>query len=190
LDQLTTQPRHPRVYTVSPCRQRSDPDAPHVKVNAGQEFLVEWSTGHYRSTHYFALLSADYEFMLSTVTESMLEQYLNEAPPAAASPYTGPHWQKRHLGWSSNRAKGSANSLGDFIAEGKTAVLDASDPHYLERPAAFYCSNLGADRASKPDACVQAEDMTLYKYNADGYDGDLRVDYSSTTFPWILSVHR
>ena len=185
--------RATRASTVSPCRQRVDPTTPSVKVNAGQHFHIEWSTGHHRSTHYFVLLAAADEHRLATLTSTMLDEYLAGAPASpVAMVYNGSYWSKRHFGWSDSQANGGADSLGDFLAEGKQPVTDMTDPYYLERPAAFCWSHLGQRRNSPSSSgdCVAANDLTLYRYASSDLAGDRRVAYASSAHPWILSVHR
>ena len=180
--------RASRASTIMPCRQRTDPDTPHVQVNPAQPFLVEWTNGHPRSTHYFVLLPAAREAELSTLSEAVLEQYLRDAPTSAVR-YEGPAWQKRHWGWTDRQARGGANDHSEFISEGKIEVTDPSDPYYLQRPSAFFCSDMG--RARDVDgACAQADDMRLYKYAPGGYAEDVRVSYTHDDHPWIISVHR
>ena len=187
--------RASRASTVSPCRQRTDPLTPSVQVSPGQQFHIEWSNGHSRSTNFFALLRAEHEYRLASVNKPLLEEYLREAPAGAVSnaEYAGPQWRKRHLGWASRQAKGNADSHADFLAEGKVNINNSkSDPEYLERPAAFCWSHLGQHKNS-PDSngnCYVVEDLTLYKYPTAAHAEDLHVAYSSAKHPWLLAVHR
>ena len=164
-------------------------------MSPGQQFHIEWSNGHSRSTHFFALLRAEHEYRLASVNEPLLEEYLREAPAGAVSnaEYAGPQWRKRHLGWASRQAKGNADSHADFLAEGKVNINNSkSDPEYLERPAAFCWSHLGQHKNS-PDSngnCYVVEDLTLYKYPTAAHAEDLHVAYSSAKHPWLLAVHR
>ena len=96
----------------------------------GQHFHIEWSTGQYRSTHYFALLHADDEARLASIDSDVLEAYLDEAPTDATT-YAGAYWSKRHFGWAERATKGGADSHDDFTSEGKVAVTDTSDPYHL-----------------------------------------------------------
>ena len=98
-------------------------------------FHVEWTNGHGRSTHYFALLRAEDEPLLGALTEADLEQYLAEAPEGATR-YEGAAWRKRHYGWTDRQAAGGAGSHDEFTAEGKVAIA-AGDADHVERPAAL-----------------------------------------------------
>ena len=96
------------------------------------QFHVEWTNGHGRSTHYFALLRAEDEPLLGALTEADLESYLDAAPEGATR-YEGAHWRKRHVGWTDNQAKGGADKHDDFTAEGKVAVPNPNPNQMLPR---------------------------------------------------------
>ena len=100
------------------------------------QFHVEWTNGHGRSTHYFALLRAEDEPLLGALTEADLESYL-DAAPAGATRYEGAHWRKRHVGWTDNQAKGGADNHDDFTAEGKVAVPNPNPNQMLPRTQAL-----------------------------------------------------
>lgn len=182
--------RASRASTVSPCRQRTDPNKPHLQVNAGQRFHLEWSNGHYRSTHYFAVVRARDEHRLASVNDALLEDYLSAAP-SDATKYEGAYWYKRHFGWTDRQTKGGASSHAEYLAEGKTEIAPG-DADYIERPEAFLCSHLGQSKRSPDDDgnCVQADDMKLYRYEASAHADDVGVAYASSAHPWLLAVHR
>ena len=180
--------RATRASTVQPCRQRTELDAPHVKLSL-ERFHVEWTNGHGRSTHYFALLRAEDEPLLGALTEADLEQYLAEAPEGATR-YEGAAWRKRHYGWTDRQAAGGAGSHDEFTAEGKVAIA-AGDADHVERPAAFACSHMGQrKRRSDDGSCAPADDLQLYRYPEEAHALDVRVAYASASYPHLLSVHR
>ena len=70
----------------------------HVRANPGQDFLVEWASGHPGSYHYLVVLKATDEAKMTTHSEAMLNAYLNAAPAAAL--LQGAKYQKMHYGWT------------------------------------------------------------------------------------------
>jgi hypothetical protein len=136
------------------------------------------------------VLNADDEPKLNTLTESLLEQYLSEAP-AGASYWSEPRYRKRHFAWKgATRAKGEQNSFASHLAEGKVA-LGPSDEHYLERPRAFHCSSHGRSKNDAADgSCQEANEMTMFEYPEAAHADDKHASYSSALLPWVLSVFR
>ena len=55
-----------KASTVKPCRARTQFRYPNVQVNAGQEFMAEWMTGHGGDTMFFVLKAED-ERALDTI---------------------------------------------------------------------------------------------------------------------------
>ena len=95
---------------------------------------------------------------------SLLRHSLSQSlSPSASARFTGAAWSKKHWGWASRVTKGGADSHSDYLAEGKIEVTSTSDPHYLARPIAFYCSDKGRGRDAADGSCQQAADMKLYK---------------------------
>ena len=91
-----------KVSMTSPCKSRTSAH-PGVMVNRGQEFVVEWSTGHPGRYSYITLLSAEDEGQMKQHTVAVLEDYLNQAPPEALQLYAGEYWDKSHVGWVGGR---------------------------------------------------------------------------------------
>ena len=95
--------------TIKPCRKRIDFESPHVRVNRGQPFLIEWMGGHPGSFHWFSVLRADNEDKLAMLTEAVLHEYVNDAPPDACY-MDSPLYERFHYGWTGN-ALGASGSL-------------------------------------------------------------------------------
>ena len=183
--------RASKASTTAPCLQRTDP-RPGVRVNPDQEFLVEWASGHPGSYHFFVVLNAADETKMAMHTETMLNDYLDNAPVGAPAYKEGVRYRKRHYGWSAKSAKGGDEpTLNNFLQEGLTPV-GAGDPNYVERPAAFACSNYGSAPGTdaKTGVCTQVSDLTLYDYPEAGHADDKRASYVSPTYPWIEAVYR
>ena len=177
--------------TVKPCNPRSELAFPHVQVNRGQEFAIEWMGGHPGSNHYFAIMRASDEYLMPQNTEEVFETYLKQAPPEAVERYRSARYHKMHLGFTEKNAPGAASSHSLYTAQGKVK-MEPGDEHYIERPEAFYCSLYGIARGSPrsgPD-CRQAADMTLYKYPDAHHERDAHAAYSNPAFPWLEAVHK
>ena len=98
---------------------------PHMQVGPGQEFEVEWMTGHSNSLTFFAIVRGDDEIHLQKHSETMLKRYIKEAPPGAVHP--GP--EKVHIGMS-----GTPNGGGSYEYAKKLAP---GDKEFIPRPGPF-----------------------------------------------------
>ena len=77
-----------KASTTQPCRARTQFSHPHVNVNAGQEFMAEWMTGHGGDV-IFLMLKAEDEPSLTQFHPNVFNAYLREAPPEAYARYNG-----------------------------------------------------------------------------------------------------
>ena len=107
---------------------RTDFGAPHVQVNRGQPFHIEWMGGHPGSYHYFTVMAAKDEYLMAQNTEEVLNQYLAEAPVEARIEGVAHH--KYHFGWTGS-TPGATSSHSVYASEGKVA-LSPSDANYIE----------------------------------------------------------
>ena len=184
--------RASKASEVQPCLPRSDP-APGVRVNPGQEFLVEWASGHPGSDHFFIVLKASNEAMMARHTETILNDYLDSAP----APYLeGVAYRKMHYGWTAeggaSRSGGDEATHQNFITQGLTAVA-ATAPEFAPRPGAFSCAAFGSrlgNRWESQEGCEAMQDLTLYNYPAAGHTADKRAAYTNPQYPWIEAVHK
>lgn len=117
--------RATKVNTVRPCPPRGMQTGPHMQVGPGQEFEVEWMTGHSNSLTFFAIVRGDDEIHLQKHSETMLKRYIKEAPPGAVHP--GP--EKVHIGMS-----GTPNGGGSYEYAKKLAP---GDKEFIPRPGPF-----------------------------------------------------
>ena len=134
---------------TQPCKNRAT-QLPGIHVNRGQEFEVEWSSGHGGEQARFTLVAAEDESKLAHASRSAMNKVRDAAPASAF--LTNPRWNKRHLSWE-NSQKGAENfKYGELIsaheAEGKTLQTKESDPDYIVRDEAFFCSDMGRHKDS------------------------------------------
>ena len=98
-----------KASTNRPAPPRPKDRDPHVAVAPGQEFLIEWSTGHPNSEFYFVVLHKDDEARLDEHTPDLLDDYIARAPADASASFNGTAdgsnapggvWRKWHLSCS------------------------------------------------------------------------------------------
>ena len=189
--------RASKASEVSPCLPRTS-SVPHVRINPGQEFLVEWASGHPGSQHYFVMLRAEDEDKMSLHSEAVLDAYLNAAP--AGSDYlpvlTSLLYRKMHYGWAfvggrqQSRAGGDETSHTKFTDQGLVEINEAST-EFTPRPAAFSCANYGSKAGSWDKGnCEPVADLRLYRYKDADHASDKRAAYVNPAYPHILAVHR
>src|SRR5438477_134498 len=83
---------------VNPCQTRVSAD-PHIQIIRNQTFQLEWSVGHGDSGttwFYFVVLHESALDNLRTITTADIDDYLNNAPNAAAW-QNGSYWEKNHV---------------------------------------------------------------------------------------------
>lgn len=178
-----------KASTVKPCRARTQFANPNVNVNAGQEFIAEWMTGHGGDTS-FVLLRAEDEPALATVSPLVLNTYLREAPPHAFARYNASKWQKFHHVTESryathNERRSTVNQMW---------VLPEDHPDHIVRP--FGPANETIRRLMYPylygfpNETGNANTRSQFYTDRDGLPRQARVSYRSERFPWIISFHR
>lgn len=121
-----------KVSMTSPCKSRTSAH-PGVMVNRGQEFVVEWSTGHPGRFSYITLLSAEDEGQMKQHTVTVLEDYLNQAPPEARQLYAGEYWDKSHVGWVGGRGGYTTGLQGYHFLRYYEEQLLEGHPQYKQR---------------------------------------------------------
>jgi hypothetical protein len=185
---------------VQPCRKRTDLVSPHVQVSAGQDFEIEWSTGHPNSYFFFTVIAAGDEDKLALVTEELLYDYVSKSPAGvdctfgerdkrttdgsvlgmfrcvenatAGDGYLDDDLHDRmHLGWAHKKGNGQPNDGAKYAR-----AIPPGDRRYIPRATEFADSR-------------DAEDITLYEYEPQELARDVRVAYESDAYPWILAVH-
>jgi len=171
---------------------------PNVQVNRGQPFMIEYSSGHPGTYHYFVVLAAENEGMMAQHTEKLLDEYIAEAPWSAGERYRNEFWDKYHVGWADPKSYGASTSNMNFVMQGKTTV-EKGDKDYIERPWAFACSGLGnrygySSWTAQPisEKCIPylAPDLKIWRYPKSELKQDIRIAYTNPKFPWIEAVWR
>ena len=205
--------RASRASTAKPCQARKT-NVPHVHVNPGQMFQMEWASGHgdgrrgssgtrRSNSHYFTVVKAEDEGMLVFLTPKLLNEYI-DAAPAGAEYQPVEKWNKRHLSYNTSQDGGSkspsttatrngrATDNAFHEGEGKTLANPATDPNYMVRPNMFKCTH--GRHPSSPtagDDCYEmGHGLNQWIYPASALNEDERVAYASKTYPWIVSAHR
>lgn len=164
-----------------PCVARVDP-SPHLQVIPGQEFQMEWSTGHGDTTtvwtYWVFLKEGDYN-MLTTITDAHMEDYLNRAPEDAI--LTGDKWTRRHLAPYKNwdAGCGSCNNGSQYPGIFAKHVLPG-DPLYITRNTIAVAKSLK----------VNDKNVSQFWYPTEQTAGDKRAEYTSLKYPGIIAVHK
>ena len=178
--------RASQASTTKPCRPKRS-HIPDVHVNPGQEFEVEWATGHGENpnsgAHYFTIVKAEHEPMLVLVGKNVIEDYINSALDAE---HWAPkeRWAKRHLSWNSTQS-GSSGGVDNIVHEdeGKVLMHPNTDPHYIHRANAFKCGRMGRPRGapSSGDNCREVPGgLSQWTYTSPKSISDASVAYSNS----------
>lgn len=168
---------------ILPCPPREQP-FPHVQVRAGNDFQVEWVTGHDRFT-YWVLVKAEDEPLLSTLNEAKLNEYLTTSPATpglnnAGGVIADPKYNRYHRVPSN-----STSNLG--VAGFYQRIIPTTDPLFVPRPTkdvSGFLSGAPGGLFGPTTNFFQAE----YK-NADR-NQDRRAEYFNPKFPFIISAAR
>jgi hypothetical protein len=153
--------RVPFAATVFPCMPPRS-NQPLVQVSQGQQFQMEWSTGHDRFVYFVLIKKNDSDF-LSRDVERDLDRYITSAPSNMMNSY----WAKKHR---STKTSGQTHTLGGTMASHYAGELLVGQSNYLARPPAL------------------GPEMHLYPYASS--PNDAYVSYRSATYPWIVSLWR
>jgi len=165
--------------TILPAPPKAGPRRPQYQVGAGQEFGVEWATGHPSSWYYFVVLKASDEDKLILHTEEMLAQYVYEAPSEAYI-YSDDRFQRMHVSCTHlypDNPGGSRDCDQDTWNDGVGYEREISPDEdiYFDREAAW--------------GPFSTQDVH-FKYSDDQRKNDARVAYYNPQFPWIEAVHK
>jgi hypothetical protein len=152
--------RVPFAATVFPCMPPRT-NLPHIQVGQGQEFQLEWSTGHDRNV-YFVLIRKNHSDWLAQNRERDLDTYITGSTNLINS-----HWTKKHR---TKRTGSQTHALGGTVASHYGPQLMPGQTEYIARPVQF------------------GEAMNLYPYVST--PNDAYVSYSNSRWPWIVSVWR
>jgi len=148
-------------------------------VRQGEDFHLEWSTGHPNSFVYFTFVRSEDEGQLGLATEAALEDYLAQAP---AETNWLPDNHKTHVRWTAPLPTADT----DFDGAPYTRLLTNDDPAYFERPDNWRCS-----RRPPAGGCNQPSvTYGQYEYESNMVATDKRAAYENPAYPWIVAVAR
>ena len=127
-----------RASTNRPGPPRPTDRDPHITVGPGQEFLIEWSTGHPNSQFYFTVLHSSDEAHINDHTPELLDDYIANAPANASETFNsstgapahepGGIWRKWHLSCSHAYGTGDDGCDGcKNCGQGHLPYNDGSD---------------------------------------------------------------
>jgi len=164
-----------------PCVTRINP-APHLQVTPGQEFQMEWSTGHGDTPTiwtYWVFIKEESYMMLADIQDSDLEDYLDKAPDT--SKYVGNKWIRRHLAPYSYYNPGCVNcNNGSMYPTTFAKQLLPGDPDFIVRDPIAMAKSLKGPGGN----------VSQWWYPAAQTAGDERAEYTSIKYPGIISVHK
>lgn len=194
--------RASQASTTKPCRAKRT-NIPDVHINPGGTFEIEWATGHGENinsgAHYYTLVRAEDAKFLVLVDDKLVRDYLALAPNSSHySVEPNSIWTKKHLSWNSSQpgARGGGTDNINHANEGKT-LMSESDEDYIVRPESFVC-RLGRHNLSPTSGpssgCYPAggegSSLQQWRYPADATVTDIRTEYTSAKYPWIVQAHR
>jgi len=163
--------------TDKPAPARNGPRQPHRQVGAGQDFVIEWVTGH-GGWYYFVVLKADQETKLTLHGKPLLEDYINSAPQSAyiysQNKYERVHVSCNHL-YPNDLQFGGCRKQTWNDGSNYERILDPSESRWIDRS--------GFDT-------VLTHEIAQFKYPQSKLSGDRRVSYFNSDYPWIEAVHK
>lgn len=198
---VTTPSRSLYHSEVSPCKASSNGGRPHVRVQAGQHFQVEWSTGHTGFHYYVFVAQSDADKLSRHTDEKLLEDYF-KGMPSADNKRTEPLYTKYHR---KTRDK-ELDLIGEIFKDNKQNNIvgwlkrqmeRGKDPYYAVRPAQFkgllkdtginnYRNVYNHRFGVNPD--------NVYQYEHQDRNGCLANDrytfYKNPKYPWIIGALR
>ena len=118
------------------------------------------------------LIRAEDEHQLHAVSNSVVNNYIREAPLEAKTvgtsggPFSAPKWRRNHQ---------RGGDLGYYWRYSRQCY--EGEPDFVMRPAAWGALQYG-------------NGWTRLCFNEEELARDVRVAYNSSRYPWILAVHR
>jgi len=164
---------------AQPAPPRQGPRQPHRQVGPGQDFVIEWVTGH-GGWFYFVVVKATNEDSLKLHAPSLLDDYIRNAPDSAYI-YSDEKYDRIHV---------SCNHLNpDNPNRGGCKKAKYNDGSYYERPLNAN-EDLWIDRSAFNPSKYRMSDLAQFKYKRSDISGDRRISYLNAKYPWIEAVHR
>lgn len=171
--------RVPKLSMQVPAPPRAGPRQPHRQVGAGQDFVIEFMTGHPGSYYYFVVVKATDEDKLSENTKANLDAYISQAPDDAYI-YNDPKYDRTHISCTHNHqsspaGRGDCGQSSWNSGSRYERLLTESDPMWIDRTP--WHANPGSN-------------MAHFKYSENDLKFDKRVSYDNENFPWIEAIHK
>jgi len=184
--------------TTSPCPARIG-NQPHAQLIAGQEFPIEWVSGHpdnQKSPFYFAMVPTAFLAQLGAGNISAIfEDYLAAAPSSAIIP-TGagsdgrwdPYFIYQQSEVNPNEKRADYNhSFDKYFTDCPNNWVKPGNSRYIERPAAY------RERISPSFLKDESDIKNPIKQcsqHAQHLAWAKRAQYRSDKYPWLEGVHR
>lgn len=171
--------RTPGLTKETPCPQRNG-NAVHIAVKPGDDFWLEYATGHRRHT-YVTVVKAQDEDLLRRVSADLLDRYLS-----GDSEYlSGGKYRKHHVrahSCTSQNCRGVSNERASTGPGTKhTREIDPSEIGF-SRPSSWRCARVPPARSG----CTGVQ-YSYYEYE-DGQMGEDRTRaYTNAEMPWIVA---
>lgn len=195
------QSRCPEACPVIPAPAKPSVRRPHLQVGIGQEFALQWTTGHDNSKFYFVITHAKNEGKLGQHTARLLDEYLEDvetySSTGEAHKWSAQKWDRTHISCSfkhqDERNNQRVDCPGTYINDGKIAgtnvayakELRQDDPEYFATPESWTTEEWAAD----PDS-FKLSDYTQFRMPSSYLSRDVRAEYRNPNYPWIESVHK
>ena len=137
-------------------------------------------TAHLPSATYLVVMErAAAEEHMSKNNKKMLNQYLEEAPPASIlnTKNGGTHVKYHRNTFTENKNDRLGVASGFYQKE-----VVVGNQNYLERPSSFWGVSVGYN----PDPA----DVHMWQFKDEQLDDDKAAQYHNDAFPWILAVYK
>ena len=162
--------------TTAPCRGRKDSDT-HAQVGPGQDFAVQWATGHNRPSYWVVIHEDNYEWMRHKDFKEFVRDYIALAP-ASANSATEPRYQRLHGVRSGGRMTSfEEHILTDDLAGGGSNGLSTYGPR-VEPDDPLWLNH------------TWSIPQNLFKFKPAVVANDARVSYRSEKYPWLEAAYR
>jgi len=173
----------------------------HTQVARGQEFALEWSTGHPGTWYYFVVMKAEDEGLMGLHsagnTETKLDEYLSSAAPNQLLHENEKAYRRIHVefgygpeGTNSDPNWGNMQPTGLPETTIDPNYVGPNDDHYLRK--LYPGDPLYFDR---PDTWNSADYQNhprqqQFAYKDSELAGDLAAAYTNPKWPHIIAVYR
>jgi len=186
--------RAKKISTMKPCESRESLQQAHLQANPGDEFPVEWATGHEGSTGNWVLVRAEDEMKLVQWSFGLGDKYISGAPSSEK-------YQTYHVtGVKGSKIDRLATSSSCGV-KGKPVFskeVDKATAH--NRPSSFV--PIAMDKVAKGTEGVHGSAhlnletpgaMKFFQYSDDMKDmckNSIWAGYNNEQYPWIVAASK